>query len=137
MKKVFRMITATLAVLSIFAFAGAYTVTAQAAGEYKNAVYEGGVYANNGKTSFAVLFYKNGNNEIVYLNDGNNYVYTEYTLTDAEVPGYGAGAKLTAGQMVIYTFEQNGQDYIMTGDGVLYLSEDLTAYEAQQIRDAF
>jgi hypothetical protein len=137
MKKVFGIIAATLAALSIFVFVGTPAVTAQAAGEYKKAVYEGGVYATNGKQCLSVFFYKSGKNEIVYLNDGTNYAYSEYTLVTSEVPGFGTGTKLTAGEMVLYSFEYDGNEYIMMDDGVLLLAEDITAYEAQQIRDAF
>ncbi len=137
MKKIFRVIASTLAALTIFGFAANTTVTAQAAGEYKNAVYEGGVYATNGKQNLAVFFYKSGKNELVYLNDGANYAYSEYTLKTADVPGFGSGTKLTAGEMVLYSFYYEGNEYVMFDDGTLLLAEDMTEYEAQQIKDAF
>ncbi len=134
MKKLIGIIIASsLAILSL----GASAVTAQAAGEYKNASYEGGVYANNKDHGLAIFFYKNGKQELVYLNDGNNYGYSEYTMTEAQVPGFGAGAKLTVGDLVLYSFEYEGHEYVMTDGGELFLAQDMTSYEAQQIRDAF
>ncbi len=134
MKKLIGIIIASsLAILSL----GASAVTAHAAGEYKNAAYEGGVYANNKDHALAIFFYKNGKQELVYLNDGTNYGYSEYTMTEAQVPGFGAGAKLTVGDLVLYSFDYDGNEYVMTGDGELFLAQDINSYEAQQIRDAF
>ncbi len=134
MKKLIGIIIASsLAILSL----GASAVTAHAAGEYKNASYEGGVYANNKNHAIAIFFYKNGNQELVYLNDGTNYGYSEYTLVESQVPGFGTGAKLTAGDLVLYSFEYEGHEYVMTDGGELFLAQDMTSYEAQQIRDAF
>ena len=137
MKKIFRVMAATLAALTIFCCAASTTVTAQAAGEYKKAEYEGGVYATNGKQDLAVFFYKDGKNELVYLNDGTNYAYSEYTLKSSKVPGFGNGTKLTAGELVLYSFYYEGNEYIMFEDGTLLAASDMTSYEAQQIRDAF
>ncbi len=137
MKKVTTIIATTLAALSIFGFAGSTAITAEAAGEYKNAVFENGVYATNGAQSLAIFFYKSGKNKLVYLNDGTTYAYSEYTMKDAQVPGFGEGTKLTVGEFVLYDFVYNGSEYILTDDGVLYNVDGMTAYEAQQIRDAF
>ena len=137
MKKLFRVIASTLAALAIFGFVASSAVTAQAAGEYSKAVYEGGVYATNGVRNLAVLFYKNGKDELVYLNDGTNYAYSEYTLKATTVPGFGEGTKLTAGELVLYSFNYQGNEYVMFDDGTLLLATDMSDYEAQQIRDAF
>ena len=137
MKKFVKVIVSALAALCIFSFAGTSVITAQAAGEYQNAVYEGGVYATNGDKELVILYYKDGKNDMVYLNDGKNYMYSDYTLTESAVPGHGNGYKLTAGALVVYSFTTSGNEYMMTDDGVTYCTRDLSAYEAQQIRDAF
>ena len=137
MKKIIRVIASALAALTIFGYIAASPVTAQAAGEYKNAEYEGGVYATNGKQELAVFFYKDGKDELVYLNDGENYTYSEYTMKSAKVPGFVLGTKLTVGELVLYSFKYNGEEYIMFEDGTLLLATEMSECEAQQIRDSF
>lgn len=137
MKKIILTITSLLLAINVFGFVGNSVITAQAAGEYKNAVYERGVHATAGEQELCIFFYRSGKSELVYLNDGSNYAYTEYTLVDSAVPGHGVGQKLTTGDLVLYYYQENGRQYIMDGDGVVFSAEDMTAYEAQQIRDAF
>ncbi len=138
MNKVLGFIGAIVAVLSIIGFIGSFTISAEAAGEHKNAVYEGGVYASDGEDhGVAVFFYKEGKEKFVYINDGTSYVYSDYTITDAQIVGIGAARKLTAGALTLYEFEAKGNKFVMTEDGEIFASQELTAYEAQQVRDAF
>ena len=137
MKKMIRLIAATLAFLSIFGFCASYAVTAYAAGEYKNAVFQRGVYAADGEEGIVVLFYKCGKEDIVYLNDGKHYVYTDYELSYVTISDIGEASRLRAGNMELYHFDYGDKSYIMDDDGRMYVCRDLTAAEAQQIRDEF
>ena len=104
----------------------------------KQSQFVTGVWGNNNDgDEIVIALYNNGKQDIAYITDGKVSFYDVYTVVPTTVEGATNAQRFdVGGAKFTYCEVDNGQ-FILSDDGDIYAVENLTAYEAEQIRKAF
>ncbi len=114
----------------LFVFSGTASTTCFAANE----VYDVGVAGSDDcGNQIAIAFYHTGNYSYMYITDGINGTYTDYSRSDYYVDNVGWGEKYSVDSAEFVFVKCSGKCYILTDDTV-YEVGYVSAYEMKQIR---
>ncbi len=104
----------------------------------KQSQYVTGVWGdNNDGEQIVIALYNNGKQDIAYITDGKVSFYDVYTMTPTTVDGAVNAQHFDVGGAKFTYCEVGKEQYIIGDDGDIYAVENLSAYEAEQIRQAF
>ncbi len=115
------------------------TCTAHAAqmpaSSVKESQFVTGVYGTNENGGQIVLaLYNTGKKDIAFIRDGDVTYYGTYTITPDELTGGTNVQHFDVSGVTFTYFEVDKGRYIMTDDGVVYVLDDLSSYEVEQLR---
>ena len=101
----------------------------------KQSQFVAGIHGNNcNGDEIVVALYDTGTQDVAYISDGKTSFYDEYTVKDTTVKSASFAQRFNIGGVTFTYCEINGGQYILTDEGDVYVVEDITAYEAEQIR---
>lgn len=86
-------------------------------------------------SEIVVALYEKNGEDIAYINDGMNHVYTSYTVSDATIKDIGQVQRYAVEGTLAFNFFMAGDiPCIMMDDGKIYACEYFNNYEVTQIQ---
>ena len=139
MKKVMTIITSVILATMMFitgGFASSKVYAADESAKYiKGATFISAVHGQTEDgTEIVLALYEKNNQDIAYLNDGIEHVFTDFTIQYGAIQGIGQVQFITVGNSIELTyFESNGIPGLIAEDGTIYACEYLDAYTVSQL----
>ncbi|WP_029319139.1 hypothetical protein [Butyrivibrio sp. AE3004] len=137
MKKSFKILTAII--FGIGLFLQGMTCTAFAAevpaSSVKESQFVTGLFgSNNDGDEIVVALYNTGKQDIAFIADGNKKFYGTYTVAPEQRTGATYAERFNVSGVTFTYFESGNGRYIITDDDVIYVLDNITAYEVEQMR---
>ena len=139
MRKIMTMVTGVIMAMMMFISGSFASMTAYAADEsakyIKGATFISAVHGQTEDGSEIILaLYEKKGQDIAYINDGMEHVFTDFKIKYDTVKGIGDVQKITVGGNIVLTyFESNGIPGLIADDGTIYACEYLDAYDVSQV----
>ena len=139
MRKIMTMITGVILATMMFitgGFASSKVYAADESSKYiKGATFLSAVHGQSEDgTEIVLALYEKKGQDIAYINDGIEHVFTDFNIKYDTMKGIGQVQRITVGGNIVLTyFESNGIPGLIAEDGNIDACEYLEANEVAQI----